>query len=127
MDGDFIVEQGSIADVLAIVLNQPDMLPRWSKAQWWLRYLIRHWQQFNPSRAKRNVASHYDLDGRLYRLFLDADMQYSCAYFETPDSTLDDAQLARSGISQLSCWFNHSTACSISAVAGVGSDFISRT
>ncbi len=96
MDGDFIVEQGSIADVLAIVLNQPDMLPRWSKLQWWLRYLIRHWQQFNPpSRAKRNVASHYDLDGRLYRLFLDADMQYSCAYFETPDSTLDDAQLAK--------------------------------
>lgn len=96
MDGSFIVEQGSIADVLAIVLNQPDMLPRWSKAQWWLRYMIRHYQQFNPrSRSKRNVASHYDLDGRLYRLFLDADMQYSCAYFETPDSTLDDAQLAK--------------------------------
>lgn len=96
MDGSFIVEQGSIADVLAIVLNQPDMLPRWSKLQWWLRYLIRHWQQFNPpSRSKRNVASHYDLDGRLYRLFLDADMQYSCAYFETLDSTLDDAQLAK--------------------------------
>jgi cyclopropane-fatty-acyl-phospholipid synthase len=96
MDGSFIVEQGSIADVLAIVLDQPDMLPRWSKAQWWLRYLIRHWQQFNPrSRARRNAASHYDLDGRLYRLFLDADMQYSCAYFETTDSTLDDAQLAK--------------------------------
>ena len=38
---------------------------------------------------------HYDLDGRLYSLFLDADKQYSCAYFETPDATLDDAQLAK--------------------------------
>jgi cyclopropane-fatty-acyl-phospholipid synthase len=41
------------------------------------------------------VARHYDLDGRLYSLFLDADKQYSCAYFETPDATLDDAQLAK--------------------------------
>ncbi|CAN5246946.1 cyclopropane-fatty-acyl-phospholipid synthase family protein [soil metagenome] len=95
-DGELIVENGSIAELLAIALNQPDMLPRWSKVQWWLRYLIRHWQQFNPpERSKRNVASHYDLDGRLYRLFLDADMQYSCAYFETPESSLDDAQLAK--------------------------------
>lgn len=95
-DGDFIVENGSIADLLAVALDQPDMLPRWSKVRWWLRYLIRHWQQFNPpARSKQNVASHYDLDGRLYRLFLDADMQYSCAYFETPGTTLDDAQLAK--------------------------------
>lgn len=95
-DGDFVVETGSITDLLEIVLGQPDLVPRWSRSRWWLRYLIRHWQQFNPpERSKRNVASHYDLDGRLYRLFLDADMQYSCAYFETPDSTLDDAQLAK--------------------------------
>ncbi len=47
------------------------------------------------SRSKNNVARHYDLDGRLYSLFLDADKQYSCAYFETPDMTLDDAQLAK--------------------------------
>ena len=47
------------------------------------------------ARARNNVAHHYDLDGRLYSLFLDADKQYSCAYFETPDTTLDDAQLAK--------------------------------
>ena len=35
-------------------------------------------------KSRRNVAHHYDLDERLYRLFLDSDMQYSCAYFETP-------------------------------------------
>jgi cyclopropane-fatty-acyl-phospholipid synthase len=71
-------------------------LPRWAKLQWWLRYLVRHVSQFNPrGRSKDNVARHYDLDGRLYSLFLDADKQYSCAYFETPAATLDDAQLAK--------------------------------
>ena len=96
MDGTMVVDRGSIADVLAIALDQPDMMPRWGKLQWSLRYLLRNAQQFNQrNRSKRNVASHYDLDGRLYSLFLDADKQYSCAYFETPDASLDDAQLAK--------------------------------
>jgi len=96
MDGTFVVERGTIADALAILMSQPEILPRWAKLQWWLRYLARHAQQFNPRpRSRDNVARHYDLDGRLYSLFLDADKQYSCAYFETPDATLDDAQLAK--------------------------------
>jgi cyclopropane-fatty-acyl-phospholipid synthase len=96
MDGTFVVEQGSIADVLAILMDQPEILPRNAKLQWWLRYLVRHVRQFNPRRrARNNVAHHYDLDGRLYSLFLDADKQYSCGYFETPATTLDDAQLAK--------------------------------
>jgi cyclopropane-fatty-acyl-phospholipid synthase len=96
MDGTFVVENGSIADALAILLDQPDMVPSWARVQWWLRYLARHISQFNRrGRARTNVAHHYDLDGRLYSLFLDADKQYSCAYFETPDTTLDDAQLAK--------------------------------
>ena len=96
MEGTFVVENGSIADALAILMDQPEILPRWAKLQWWLRYLVRHIRQFNPrSRARDNVAHHYDLDGRLYSLFLDSDKQYSCAYFERPDATLDDAQLAK--------------------------------
>jgi cyclopropane-fatty-acyl-phospholipid synthase len=96
MEGSFIVENGSIADALAILMDQPEILPRWAKLQWWLRYLGRHLSQFNPrGRAKNNVAHHYDLDDRLYSLFLDSDKQYSCAYFEQADMTLDDAQLAK--------------------------------
>jgi cyclopropane-fatty-acyl-phospholipid synthase len=96
MDGTFVVENGSIADVLAIVMDQPEIMPGLAKPGWWLRYLIRHRKQFNPRhRAKNNVAHHYDLDGRLYALFLDADRQYSCAYFQTPDATLEEAQLAK--------------------------------
>jgi cyclopropane-fatty-acyl-phospholipid synthase len=97
MDGTFVVEQGSIADVLAILLDQPDVLPHaLARLQWWTRYLVRHLHQLNwRGRARSNVAHHYDLDGRLYSLFLDTDLQYSCAYFETPDASLDDAQLAK--------------------------------
>jgi cyclopropane-fatty-acyl-phospholipid synthase len=98
MDGTVVIEQGSIADVLAVVLDQcaGGKPPFWARTQWLLRYLYRRLKQFNPpQRARRNVAHHYDLDGQLYALFLDADRQYSCAYFETPDQSLDDAQLAK--------------------------------
>jgi cyclopropane-fatty-acyl-phospholipid synthase len=98
VDGTLRVEEGTVADLLAIVLGQTTdgMPPNWAQLQWWARYLYRRLQQFNVrERARRNVAHHYDLDGRLYSLFLDADRQYSCAYFESPDQSLDDAQLAK--------------------------------
>src|SRR5262249_1081824 len=96
MDGTFVVEQGTIADVLAIVMDQPDVMPGLAKPRWWLRYFIRHLQQINlRGRARSNVSHHYDLAGRLYSLFLYSDRQYSCAYFQTPDMALDDAQLAK--------------------------------
>jgi cyclopropane-fatty-acyl-phospholipid synthase len=96
MDGGIVVDEGSIADVLAVVLGQRRDEPVWIRMQWLLRYLHRRLKQFNPSpRARRNAAHHYDLDGQLYALFLDADRQYSCAYFETLDQPLDDAQLAK--------------------------------
>jgi len=98
MNGTLIVEEGTIADVLALVMAQTSALrpPRWARPQWLGRYLARRLRQLNPRRrSRRNVAHHYDLDGRLYALFLDADRQYSCAYFEAPDQSLDDAQLAK--------------------------------
>jgi cyclopropane-fatty-acyl-phospholipid synthase len=96
MDGTFVVEQGTIADALAILMGQAKMLPNFARLQAWLRFLGRRAQQLNlRGKSRDNVAHHYDLDGRLYSLFLDADKQYSCAYFETPDATLDDAELAK--------------------------------
>jgi cyclopropane-fatty-acyl-phospholipid synthase len=96
MDGSFVVEEGTITDVLAICLGQNTDVPHWARLQTWLRFLYRRLKQFNPrKRARRNVAHHYDLDGRLYSLFLDADRQYSCAYFQSLDQSLDDAQLAK--------------------------------
>jgi cyclopropane-fatty-acyl-phospholipid synthase len=96
MEGTFVVERGSIAELLALLLRQERLGARnWALPRL-LRYLFRRLQQFNlRSRSRTNVAHHYDLDGRLYSLFLDGDQQYSCAYFERPDQSLDDAQLAK--------------------------------
>jgi len=98
MDGDFVIEEGTIADLLAILTSQlpHDSVPYFARPQAMIRYGKRRLDQFNHrTRARRNIAHHYDLDGQLYALFLDADRQYSCAYFENPDQTLDDAQLAK--------------------------------
>jgi cyclopropane-fatty-acyl-phospholipid synthase len=98
MTGAIVVEQGSIADVLAIVLRQQRTAKPsfWARMQELVRFLHRRLGQMNwLGRARRNAAHHYDLDDQLYALFLDADRQYSCAYFERPGQTLDDAQLAK--------------------------------
>jgi cyclopropane-fatty-acyl-phospholipid synthase len=58
------------------------------------RRALKRWQQANPlGKAAQNVRHHYDLSTELYRLFLDEDMQYSCAYFRDPETeTLEQAQ-----------------------------------
>ena len=95
--GSLVVERGSIADLLQILFRQERIAaPTWALPPRAIRHSFRRVQQFNPrSRSRRNVAHHYDLDGRLYQLFLDADQQYSCAYFESERQSLDDAQLAK--------------------------------
>jgi cyclopropane-fatty-acyl-phospholipid synthase len=98
MDGRLIVEQGTIYDFLELIAANLEGVtwPRWVRAVEHLRFLTRRLWQFNPRpNSRRNVAFHYDLDGRLYDLFLGADHQYSCAYFERPDMTLEEAQLAK--------------------------------
>ncbi|VAV96170.1 Cyclopropane-fatty-acyl-phospholipid synthase, partial [hydrothermal vent metagenome] len=60
---------------------------------------LRRLAQFNPAgRAKKNVAHHYDVGNDLYRLFLDDDLQYSCAYFEHPGVSLEEAQKAKKNL-----------------------------
>ena len=88
MDGRLVFPDDTLLDFL-MLLNES-----WSRAQQAavlsrrssrFRFATRRVAQNNsPMRARRNIKHHYDLDGRLYRLFLDSDMQYSCAYFERP-------------------------------------------
>jgi cyclopropane-fatty-acyl-phospholipid synthase len=97
MDGTLVMEQGTIADLLEVAMGaMRGHALRWTNPLDALR-LARRWiRQLNlRGRAQRNVAHHYDLDEQLYALFLDSDRQYSCGYFETPTTTLDDAQLAK--------------------------------
>jgi len=98
MDGRLVVERGTIYDFLELVLREGNYGTEvlFNKIVSYIRRLTRDlFSGNNPLRARRNVAHHYDLNGGLYRLFLDKDMQYSCAYFESPDCTLEEAQLAK--------------------------------
>ncbi|MEM7171228.1 MAG: cyclopropane-fatty-acyl-phospholipid synthase family protein [Pseudomonadota bacterium] len=94
-DGRMTVEKGSLYELLELCIKNLEKLeghPFWSIFQR-ASNLLRHLKSFNPiSRARRNVAHHYDLSGELYDLFLDKDRQYSCAYFDDPDQELEAAQ-----------------------------------
>ncbi|MEE1613789.1 cyclopropane-fatty-acyl-phospholipid synthase family protein [Microvirga sp. CF3016] len=97
VDGRLIIEQGTILDLLQLLLQDThgelDELPLHRLRRIRARMMRR--AENNAARSKRNVAHHYDLDGRLYSLFLDSDRQYSCAYFDHPDMSLDEAQTAK--------------------------------
>jgi cyclopropane-fatty-acyl-phospholipid synthase len=98
MDGRLVLTKGDLYDLLELGARNLAALADgpWAKAVARGRLAFRglH-QRNNRRRAKRNIASHYDLDQRLYNLFLDSDRQYSCAYFEYPGQSLDDAQTAK--------------------------------
>ena len=98
MDGLLTIEQGDVGALLTILMASSNAapLPKWMGFVRVLRRWRRRFAQYNPAaRARRNVAHHYDLSGKLYDLFLDTDRQYSCAYFFDPSDTLEDAQIAK--------------------------------
>ena len=99
MNGTFLVEEGSIADVIELGMSQEsaNKVPHWVRPQSLARRL---WARLRPlggeARIRKKVAQHYDeLEEQFYSLFLDADRQYSCAYFEVPSQSLEEAQSAK--------------------------------
>ncbi len=98
MDGTLEITAGSLGDFLTLYwLNSREMLRNPVFAGWsrLLRATQGLLQRNSVFRARRNAAHHYDIGNDLYRLFLDDDMQYSCAYFPTGRETLEQAQLAK--------------------------------
>lgn len=95
MDGTFRVEGGSLYDFLQLTASQMALRPR-SPRLGLLQRIRRGAEQANDRlHARSNVHHHYDLTVDFYRLFLDEDLQYSCAFFETPGATLEQAQAAK--------------------------------
>jgi cyclopropane-fatty-acyl-phospholipid synthase len=101
--GEAYMEEGlvpvgcTIHDVLTVLMDNIGHA-RVPVLEWNARIgrLLRPILQANDAkRSKHNVAHHYDLNGRLYSLFLDRDRQYSCAYFPRGDETLEEAQAAK--------------------------------
>jgi len=95
MYGGLVLERGSVYDFVDIIgrnAKYRPLKPAGALARWWLDQRLQANQRLA---ARRNVAHHYDLSADFYRLFLDADMQYSCAYFPHPGASLEEAQLAK--------------------------------
>jgi cyclopropane-fatty-acyl-phospholipid synthase len=96
MDGEIAPVGCGIHDLLDVLLAnlEADRAAHPAgRAMEWVRRAKRRLDQLNPApRARRNAAHHYDLDRRLFGLFLDRDLQYSCAYFPTGQETLEEAQ-----------------------------------
>jgi len=99
MYGKLVIEQGDLYDLLLLSkLNRSKkrFVTPPAAARTAVRILQRKLKRsILPDAARQNVAHHYDLDEKLFRLFLDKDMQYSCAYFENGNETLEEAQLKK--------------------------------
>lgn len=98
MDGRLQVPPPELYDLIVLLIRNQNagQMPAWFNAVQAVRGWTRSIEQRNtPASARRNVHHHYDISDDLYRLFLDRDMQYSCAYFARPDMTLDEAQQAK--------------------------------
>ncbi|MEO0666705.1 MAG: cyclopropane-fatty-acyl-phospholipid synthase family protein [Pseudomonadota bacterium] len=98
MDARVSPQNCTLDEVLTILIRNRHhgSVPGWMKSLERARFHARAFIQRNaPGTARRNVAHHYDLSDDLYRLFLDEDMQYSCAYFSDPTMTLEAAQVAK--------------------------------
>ncbi len=95
VSGAVTVERGSLWDLLALVgfniALRPPNEAMWQRPATKALSAVLHRNGLGA--AQRNVAHHYDLSGEMYRLFLDEDLQYSCAYFRDPGDTLDQAQI----------------------------------
>lgn len=97
VSGDFEIEGDDLDTFFWLVLqNREAGNSFFMRSSRHLRHIKRRLLLRNPiQQAQQNVAHHYDLSAELYDLFLDADRQYSCAYFTDPDLSLDDAQTAK--------------------------------
>ena len=96
MDGRLIIDRGNIHDLVDLASRntggRPGVKRPGALGRWWTRMVREHNERQS---ARRNVAHHYDLSLDLYRTFLDDDLQYSCAVFERPGMTLEEAQAAK--------------------------------
>ncbi|MBL9033815.1 MAG: class I SAM-dependent methyltransferase [Rhodospirillaceae bacterium] len=98
MDGKLTIEAGTLYDLIDIGMANVGPLQGvvWQKLVAGFLRVARWWHQHNPvGLARTHVAHHYDLSRRLFELFLDDSMQYSCAYFTRPEASLAEAQQAK--------------------------------
>jgi cyclopropane-fatty-acyl-phospholipid synthase len=94
MEGRVTIEDGTILDLLELIVGAKpwEQGKRKALGKGKAKWLKRFFRRNDPTRSRRNVAHHYDVGNQLYELFLDRDLQYSCAYFTDPSNSLEQAQ-----------------------------------
>ena len=96
VNGDLTIEEGTLENFMDIITyNAPNISNNFFHR---LKSLIitktRIFHQLNfIKKSILNVAHHYDINEEVYKLFLDKDMQYSCAYFHNDNISLEQAQI----------------------------------
>jgi cyclopropane-fatty-acyl-phospholipid synthase len=94
MDGRLTIEDGTILDLLELIVGAKpwERGKRKALGKGKGKWLKRFFRRNDPTKSRKNVAHHYDVGNELYELFLDRDLQYSCAYFTDPQNSLEQAQ-----------------------------------
>ena len=95
MNGSLIIENGTLSEFLEIALRNIGRsdINIYGKILNTIKGTFRYLTKFNKGLvSKNNVSHHYDISESLYDLFLDANRQYSCAYFKNENDTLEQAQ-----------------------------------
>jgi cyclopropane-fatty-acyl-phospholipid synthase len=85
-----------LTKLIQVIARNTDMLDKLETRTSWLRLIANklfHKQRTNNlNTAKKNISAHYDIGNDLYRCFLDRDMLYSSAIYQTRDDSLEQAQ-----------------------------------
>jgi cyclopropane-fatty-acyl-phospholipid synthase len=95
MNGGLVVEKGSIRDFLTLFAENRTGLrghPIQKLVRGTAKKIKRFLKRNTVATSRENVRHHYDLSNDFYRMWLDDDMHYSCAYFAKADDTLEQAQ-----------------------------------
>ena len=95
MNGSLTIENGTLSEFLEIALRNigRNDINIYGKILNTIKGTFRYLTKFNKGLvSKNNVSHHYDISESLYDLFLDANRQYSCAYFKNENDTLEQAQ-----------------------------------
>ena len=92
-------ECGDLSELLRMLIRNREVLEEMDSGLAWLSSPLQkafHALNRNTRRGSRkNISAHYDLGNDFYQLWLDPSMMYSCAYFDTPDTSLDVAATAK--------------------------------
>ena len=96
MKGLIRIENGTLLDFLNLTfknLGRSEI----NTSGYFIKKMLHAWRFFTnfnlPIKSKKNVEHHYDIGEDLYDLFLDKlHRQYSCAYWKSPNDTLEEAQ-----------------------------------